>query len=135
MTPAAFAARAVGLPWVRWRSDWTACDCFGLVVLYYREVHGIDLGEVPQTDIGAGFEALRARWQECGPEPGASAFMSFDGEGAPRHCGLLIDGGRLLHAEGGIDLQGRSFGSVRLSRLAAWSRLYLDTRFYRLAEC
>ena len=130
MTPDAFAARAVGLPWVRWRSDWAACDCYGLLVLYFREVHGVDLGAVPQTDIAAGFAQLGSDWRECGPEPGVAAFMSYL-DGAPQHCGVMLPGGRLLHAEGSET----TGGSTRVSRLAAWSRIYPDTRFYRHRLC
>ncbi len=131
MTPAEFAARAVGLPWRRWRSDWTACDCFGLVVLYWREVHGIDLGQVPQTDIATGFSAATG-WQECEPEPGACGFMAWV-EGAPAHCGILIDASHVLHAQEGHPRP--EAGSVRVTRLDAMRRLYPDLRFYRYAPC
>ena len=129
MTPDEFAQRAVGMPWVRWRSDWQACDCFGLVSLYFREVLGLDPGPVPQTDISTGF-ALAKGWAECGPEPGTTAFMAFSG-GAAAHCGVLLPGGRLLHAQ--EYSFGAGDGSVRINRLAPMSRLYPDLRFYRYA--
>lgn len=129
LTPDEFTRRAVGLPWVRWRSDWSGMDCFGLVVLWHREVLGIDLGDVPQTDIGAGF-ALASGWQECGPEAGATCFMAWR-DGAPTHCGVLLAGGRVLHSEGSPDRP----GSVRVSRLAAIAGLYGALRFYRFAPC
>ena len=129
LTPQEFTARAVGLPWERWRSDWQACDCFGLVVLWHREVLGIDLGEVPQTDIAAGFD-LATGWEECGPEAGATAWMSWR-DGAPTHCGILLADGRLLHSEGGEGVP----GSVRVSRLEAIRRLRGEIRFYRRAAC
>lgn len=126
LTPEAFAARAVGVPWVRWRSDWQAMDCFGLVILYFREVLGVELGAVPQTDIAAGFAAAQG-WQECGPEPGATAWMAWR-DGAPTHCGILLRGGDVIHCEGTVEKP----GSVRVSRLAAVLRLYAgDVRFYR----
>lgn len=125
MTAEEFAARAVGVPWVRWRSDWQACDCFGLLVLYYREVVGIDLGAVPQTDIAAGF-ALATGWQECEISDSAACFMAWR-SGAPMHCGIVLPCRRLLHAEGSPDRP----GSVRISRLQLVSRLYGDLRFYR----
>lgn len=127
MTPQQFADRAVGVPWRRWRSDWHGMDCYGLIVLYWREVLGVDLGDVPQTDIAAGFAAAQD-WHECGPEPGASAWMSFV-DGAPTHCGVLLPGGMLLHAEGDVDRP----GSVRVTRLVVIARLFPDLRFYRYA--
>lgn len=129
MTPQEFAARAVGVPWVRWRSDWQAMDCFGLVVLYFREVLGVDLGAVPQTDIASGF-ALARGWLECGPDPGATAFMSWF-DGAPTHCGVMLPEGVLLHAQAGHPDE--SSGSVRMTRLVVMQRSCADLRFYRYA--
>ena len=131
MTPEAFVSRALalpGLPWVRWRSDWTACDCFGLVVLWHREVLGIDLGEVPQTDIAAGFDAASG-WAPCEPVPGAAAWMAWRG-GAPSHCGVLALPGMVLHSEGDV---GRP-GMARLTRLSVMRRMYSDLRFFSRAE-
>ena len=127
MTALEFARRAEGLPWVRWRADWQACDCYGLLVLYWRHVAGVELGAVPQTDLGDGFALLGAEWEECGPQSGACAFMAWAG-GNPEHCGVLLPGGLLLHADGGRD---RAAGAVRCTRLTAMARLYPDIRFYR----
>ncbi len=125
LTPTQFAGRAVGLPWARWRSDWQAADCFGLVALYFREVLGVELGPVPQTDIAAGFSASTG-WAECDPEPGTTAFMAWR-DGAPTHCGMLLPGGMLLHAEGAPERG----GSARATRLSVMRRAYGDIRFYR----
>lgn len=126
LTPEAFVRRAVGLPWVRWRSDWTGADCFGLLVLYFREVLGVDLGPVPQTDIASGFSSASG-WVQCGPEPGATAWMAWR-DGAPTHCGVLLPDGALLHCEGTPERPGRA----RVSRMAAVAQFYGDDiRFYR----
>lgn len=130
MTSDEFVARAVGLPWRRWRSDWQGADCYGMLLLYWREVLGVDLGGVPQTDIASGFAAA-AGWVECEPCDGAVAFMAFEA-GAPTHCGVLLPGDRLLHAqEGRIRPED---GSTRVTRLAAMRRLCPDIRFFRRAE-
>ncbi|KTT17970.1 NlpC/P60 family protein [Pseudacidovorax intermedius] len=126
MTPEQFAARAVGVPWVRWRSDWQAMDCFGLIVLYHRHVLSIELGEVPQTDIAAGFAAAPG-WRECGRGAGATCFMAWR-DGAPQHCGVLLPGDMLLHAEAN---EIHPPGSVRVTRLAVAERAYGLLRFYR----
>jgi cell wall-associated NlpC family hydrolase len=131
MTPDAFLARALalpGLPWVRWRAEWDGADCFGLVVLWHREVLGLDLGAVPTTDIGAGFAAATG-WQPCSPVPGATAWMAWRG-GAPAHCGILAAPGMVLHSDGD---QGRP-GVARLTRLSVMQRLYSDLQFFRRAE-
>lgn len=120
---------APGIPWVKWRSDWLAADCFGLIVLWFREVLGVDLGEVPQTDIASGFERA-AGWIECGPEAGATAWMAWRA-GAPTHCGIVLPHARLLHSEGSETKP----GGVRVSRLAAIARMYGAIRFYRYEPC
>lgn len=120
---------APGLPWVKWRSDWSGTDCFGLIVLWFREVHGIELGPVPQTDIASGF-ANAAGWVECGAEAGAIAWMAWRGV-APTHCGIVLPHSRLLHSEG----SDKKPGGVRISRLAAIERMYGEIRFYRYTRC
>lgn len=130
MTPAEFVARAVGVPWVRWCSDWSGLDCYGLIVLWHREVLGVELGDVPQTDIVQGFAAAQG-WQELpGPEAGATAWMAWR-DGSPTHCGVMVDPRTVLHAEGGPDHP----GSVRVSRLEAVRRVYGAIKFYRYAPC
>ncbi len=129
MTAAEFAARMVGRPWRKWRADFDAADCYGLIVLYFREVLGVDLGDVPQTDIAAGF-ARAAGWIECAAQAGATCFMAWR-DGSPTHCGILLDVQRVLHSEGSDE---RS-GSVRVTRLAALARVYGELRFYRYAPC
>lgn len=130
MTHTEFAARAVGIPWVKWRSDFDGVDCFGLIVLYFREVLGIDLGDVPQTDIASGFSRARG-WIECDAQAGATCFMAWH-DGAPTHCGLMLDSQRVLHAEGSEAHP----GSVRVTRISAMRRVYGDDiRFYRYEPC
>jgi len=127
LTVTEFVNRAVGMPWIRWRSDWDACDCFGLIVLYHREVLGVELGSVPQSDIAQGFEAAQD-WSEC--SDGSTCFMAWR-NGYPTHCGILLPGSMVLHSEGS---QGHP-GSVRVSRLAAIRKIYGDLKFYRYSPC
>ena len=128
MTSDEFAGRMVGVRWERWATAWDRCDCYGLLVLYFREVMGIDLGPVPQTDIASGF-AASSHWQQCeSAEPGCTAWMAWR-DGAPTHCGIVLPGQVLLHAEGSPERP----GSVRVSRLSAVERLYGALTFYRYA--
>lgn len=125
ITPAQFAVKTVGVPWVKWRSDFEAMDCFGCVILYHRHVLGIDLGNVPLTDIETGFNAFSG-WVECEPDSGATCFMAWR-DGAPTHCGVLLSPTEVIHAEGS-DLHP---GSVKVSRIAAIRRMYGVLKFYR----
>jgi cell wall-associated NlpC family hydrolase len=132
LAPSEFVSRAMaapGIPWVRWRSDWAACDCFGLIVLWFREVLGVELGDVPETEIAAGF-AQASGWEECGAEEGATAWMAWR-DGAPTHCGILLRGAMLLHSEASP----HGGGGVRLTRLSAAERVYGPLRFYRYSPC
>lgn len=130
MTPAEFAGRAVGVPWVRWRSDWAGMDCFGCIVLYFREVLGVELGSVPEVDLATGFD-LAHGWIECDREAGATCFMVWR-DGAPQHCGIVLPGAMLLHAEAN---ELHPPGSVRVTRLDAAERVYGPMRFYRYSPC
>ena len=129
MTPAEFVSRAVGLPWIRWRSDWQAVDCFGCIVLYHREVLDVDLGDVPQSDIAAGFHAATG-WAECSEQDGATCFMAWK-DGAPTHCGVLLPGAMVLHSEGSPERP----GNVRVTRLAVMRRAYGDLKYYKYTKC
>ena len=125
MTAIEFVRRAVGIPWVRWGSSWDGADCYGLIVLYCREVLGLELGDVPQTGIESGF-AETPGWIACGPEDGAVGWMAWR-DGAPSHCGIVLPGGSMLHSQG---IEGHG-GSVRVTRLAILRRLYSDITYHR----
>lgn len=129
MTPAEFVNRALSVPWVRWGSDWSGADCFGLIVLWHRHVLGIELGEVPQTDIASGFSAS-PEWVRCTMEPPATCFMAFR-NGAPGHCGIVLDQSNVLHSQGNQDVGGR----VRVTRIDALQILYDDIQFFRHTKC
>lgn len=130
LTPDQFAARTVGIPWVRWRSDFDGCDCFGLIVLWFRHVLGVDLGAVPQTDIAEGFSQATG-WIECPPEAGATCWMAWR-NGAPSHCGVLLTIDLVLHAQENVR---QPPGSVRVTRLSIIERAYGRLTFYRYAPC
>lgn len=129
MKPQDFARRAVGLPWVKWRSDWAAMDCFGLVVLWFREVLGIELGDVPHTDIAAGLAAA-PEWVETDSPEGAVMWMAWV-NGVPVHCGVFLDQTYALHADGSEERP----GTVRLTRRAALHRTYGLIKLYRYQQC
>lgn len=129
MTPQEFAAKAVGLPWRRWRSDWQCADCWGLVVLYHREVLGLDLGDVPHIDIATGYAAATG-WEPCAEADGV-VFMCFRA-GEAVHCGIVL-GAAALHAQEGHPIS--DLGSTRLTPMSVMRRLYQDIRFYRRAPC
>lgn len=133
LTQSEFIARAIGIPWVRWRSDWQACDCYGLIVLYFREVLGVELDGRPPHDDGVtlDFPLGWNGWSECGPEHNAACFVGWQ-SGAPHHCGVIVAGGGMVLHSDGTDSRP---GNVRLTRLSTMQRMYSDIRFYKYKQC
>ncbi|MCT9812410.1 NlpC/P60 family protein [Acidovorax sp. Be4] len=129
LTPQQFTSKVVGAPWAPRRADWGAMNCYGLVMLYFRHVLGIELEEMPHSDIVAGFAASRG-WRECEPCAGVTCFMAWH-DSAPAHCGVLLSESELLHADGSEDRP----GSVRVSRLRAMQQIYGVIRFYLYEPC
>lgn len=131
MTKTDFINKAVGLPWVRWGSDWNGCDCYGLIVLYYREVLGISLPDVPKKSLAEGLAEIVHQWEEVLEDEPPEAFISFvDSE--PAHVGLYIGHNLVLHAQGSPD----NTGSTRVTALKIMRRTFGDVKFYRLkTEC
>lgn len=96
-----FAERAIGLPFLFGKGNWQACDCWGLVELFYREVFEIDLVEradhgVDASGMQAGFDAC-TDWVEVeDPQDGDVVLMRF--KALPvGHVGIFI-GGNVCHA-------------------------------------
>jgi cell wall-associated NlpC family hydrolase len=125
MTQTEFIRRMVGVPWVRWAADLHECDCYGLVILYYRHVLGIDLGSIPICALADGFASSTA-WREVAqPEQGACGFMSYRGD-EPTHCGVYIGGGEVLHSTGSEEQP----GNVRVTRVKSMELAYGKIRYY-----
>lgn len=129
MTPAEFAGRAVGVPWRRDAASWDAMNCYGVILLWFRHVLGIELQQFAETELAAGF-AKSSGWRECEPAAGATCWMSWL-DGAPQHCGVLLAPDQVLHSNG-CD---QHPGSVRVTRLRAMQAMYSDLRFYAHEPC
>jgi len=105
-------------------------DCYGLVVLYYREVLGIDLPDVPHEELAYGFSMIGGAWERTESAVDGVGFMSYRGD-TPTHCGLYVGDGWLLHSHGNNEVG----GSVRMTKLDAMKRIYGRIEFYRMKEC
>ena len=128
LTPQEFTARAVGLPWERWRSDWQACDCWGLLSMACREVLGFEIGAEPSGSVSPA-DVVGMGWLECAEDSGQIALMGWI-DGAPTHCAFVTNGGAtLLHSA--ANRQG--IGQVQETRISVMRRLYPDIRIYRRA--
>lgn len=126
MTQDEFISKVVGVPWVKHAHSFESMDCYGLVMLYYKHVMGIDLGLMPIRDISeGGFEEESPNWHESYPARSGLAFMSFKG-GIPSHCGIIIDEWTVLHSAGSDN----QYGSVRIDKIASLERIFGKMKFY-----
>ena len=96
-----FALRAIGVPFVDRGRSWDGWDCWGMVVVAYRECLGIDLrpyDEISALDRQAVFcqmgAEIASRWRlvETGQENAGDAVLI-----RPCHVGLVIAPGSMLH--------------------------------------
>lgn len=125
----------VGIPFVRHGRDRKGCDCWGLLVLVYRERFSIKLPGYDHfytsledhEELARLMEGHMGPWQEV-PErealPGDGVLMLSGG--FPHHIGVVQSRGKVLHTE-------RGAGSV----IADYNGILLKSRvqgFYRHNE-
>lgn len=123
MTEAEFVARVIGKPWKKNSCGFDAMDCWGLVVLYYRHVAGIDVPEA-SGDFYAGYVKEVGNWEKTESAKGV-VFTSFHGL-TPTHCGVILENGMALHARGSEE----KFGNVQINSIDAIRKLYGKVEFY-----
>ena len=121
-----FITFMIDVPWVEGKASFAECDCWGLVVLYYRHVVGIELApthDLPMVD-GMAAQLATGQWQEVTQPSDGVVFMSYR-DGNPAHCGIII-GNRVLHSAGGRNRD----GYCRFDRFATLQRTYRDMRYF-----
>ncbi|RUT65171.1 hypothetical protein CKG00_01185 [Morganella morganii] len=129
MTTDEFTDRMVGVPWVNRACSFTECDCWGLVLLYYRHVMGREIhsvtGYAEHDDFVTCFNGVIVPWVPIAyPEDGCM-FVAYDGS-QPVHVGI-VTGSTALHSRG-------ENGHVRIDRLSVLGRLYTKLEFYRYGD-
>lgn len=121
--------RYVGLPYVDGGRGPAAVDCWGLIVLVYREQLGIDLpayGEISARDLIRVARAMAAGsgaedgWSAVDhPQPYDVAIMgSARGGRAVVHVGVMSTPNLMLHAEEGIGV-----GTIPVTHFAVAGRI------------
>lgn len=126
MTTDDFITIFLGKPWKRFACGMDACDCYGLLIMYYRLVLSIDLGEVPTMCIADGFDGRKHLWKQLERPHHGSLVMMYGDDGKASHCGVTLPDGRIIHCQGSE----QSPGNVRISRLQSLQKIYNEVRFY-----
>jgi len=87
MTVEEFLLKALKIPYRKYGSDWNGVDCYGVVKLFYKEIHGIEL---PDIRTYRWWES----WKKVGkPETGDVLLIDFE----EPHLAIFINN-RILHA-------------------------------------
>ena len=121
----------LGKPWVNRASSFGSVDCFGLVMLYYRHVMGIDLPAVDGFKENNNFlDCYKSgidQWQEVNaPTENGLMFTCYRG-GTPMHVGLCIGKGFALHARGNVNQPGK----VEIHSIRAIAHLYGKITYHK----
>ena len=124
-----FIRKVNRLPWSDRACSFDAADCWGIVVLFFRHVAGIELHQTPDYEAGKDFitcyEGDRVFWQPGGRIEGNIAVF-YRGD-KPDHVGVVIDGNRCLHSRG----EGEG---VRIDPLPALERAFTRTEFLQYGD-
>lgn len=117
-----------GKPWRDRACSFEAADCWGLVVLYYRHVLGIEIHQTPDYEAGSDFltcfEGDVVFWQQAEKSADGRIFIAYYGD-EPKHVGLVV-GGQAFHSRG-------EAGQVRFDKLRTLEKVFTRVEFYDYA--
>ncbi|WP_413783761.1 peptidoglycan endopeptidase [Siccibacter colletis] len=129
LTAEDFASLMIDVPWVNRACTFKACDCWGLVVLYYRHVLGKELHTLPGYESGSDFFTCHSDevvfWKRSEMPEENGIFIGYTGN-SPAHIGLIVNG-RALHSRG-------ENGAVRSDRLQAIEKVFTRVEYMTYAS-
>ncbi len=104
-----FTSKAIGVPFKDQGRDFSGWDCYGPILLAYRECYGIELPDyqhisaMNSKEAGELFEAHRQSWVEV-PErqerPGDVIWLRHGSWAC--HVGLIVKAGLMVHCDMGV---------------------------------
>ena len=101
-----FINKAIGVPFVDHGRDFNGWDCWGLVVLAYRECFGIELpgyehiSALSSREAGELINIQKKRWTEVTDNQERPGDVLVIREGAwPCHVALVVKKGLMLHVD------------------------------------
>lgn len=127
-----WAAQYVGIPFRYRGRNRQGCDCYGLVCLVFLEQWGIRLpdyrdeyGDLPSEDelMPLFAEGVKEEVWTGRKEPHTGDVVLLMRAGLPLHCGIMLDGLRMLH------VTERTTACVERLDNTLWSRRVLG--YYR----
>jgi cell wall-associated NlpC family hydrolase len=95
----------IGIPYKDKGRTYKSCDCWGLVMLYYRDVLKTEIPDVsctaesPRKSFASYLNQISKYWNECTPKKNCVVAMATN-ENHPKlvtHFGIMLDEKRLLH--------------------------------------
>lgn len=120
-----FVRKVIGVPWANRACSFDKVDCWGLVVLYYRHVHGIELHQTPDYEAGADFftcyQGDVVFWRKVDKPVDGGIFVGYRGA-QPAHVGLVLNR-QALHSRG-------ENGSVRMDSLLVIQRAFTKVEYF-----
>lgn len=120
-----FVRRVIGVPWANRACSFERVDCWGLVVLYYRHVIGIELHQTPDYEAGEDFftcyQGDVVFWRKVEIPVEGGIFVGYRGA-QPAHVGMVLNR-KAVHARG-------ENGSVREDSLLVIQRAFTKVEYY-----
>lgn len=112
-----------GIPFEYGGRDRKALDCYGLVMLIYKDIHNIEIPDVISPTFLADIENLinaeKYKWESCDLEQGCVILFNVKGYGS--HVGYYLGDDKMIHTWEGT-------GGPTIERLAyAWKNRIIGT--------
>ncbi len=118
----------IGVPWANRACSFAAADCWGLIILYYRHVLGVEIHQAPgyeaDSDFHTCYEGGIVCWRQQPIPDDNCMFVAYVGS-RPVHVGLIVDR-QALHSRG-------ECGAVRLDKLRTLQKIFSKLEFYSYA--
>lgn len=125
-----FVRTVNGRPWTNRACTFDEMDCWGLVVLYYRHVLGIELHHLPDYESGADFvtcyESEVSCWRTV-PSAITGCIAVFYRGDVPAHIGVMLNSAKCLHSRG-------EHGFVRIDNPLTLQRVYSRVEYMVYGE-
>jgi cell wall-associated NlpC family hydrolase len=108
-------SKYIGIPFEYGGRDYKSLDCYGLVMLIYKEIHNVDIPEIisPNTlkEIASLVDSEIPKWKPSPIEQGSVIVFNIKGYGS--HVAYMIDNDRMIHTwekTGGVTIERISLG-------------------------